>query len=233
MFLQSLNYSCLFDRNFNNFVAIRAYVLQTLVSWAAKFLATFPADSYMKNSHTKNESCGTLHLSRDMPLRPWSEMHLTATTRIMHSARLLLSTAKVTFPSENDATELTWRRIRRNLWSLYSPDWTPSESYLWERLKRYAYTSHQYTMEELRHYIRREISIIPGELQTVNHSHALVMSAFDQEATFSVSISALKFSVSPCEGYHHNEISCPFIRPLLRLPTHVFDVTLAECPAGS
>jgi hypothetical protein len=135
-----------------------------------------------------------------MPLRPWTEMLLTATTWMMHSASLLLSTAKVTFPFKNNATELTWRRIRRNLWSLYSPDWTSYDSYLWGRLKGDAYTSNQYTMEELRHFIHREISIIPRELQTVNHSHALGLSAFNQEATFSVSTSALNFSVSPCKA---------------------------------
>jgi hypothetical protein len=59
-------------------------------------------------------------------------------------------------------------------------------------------------MEELKHYIRREISLIPGGRHTVNHSHALGLSAFNQDATFSVPTSALKFSVSPCEGYHHS-----------------------------
>jgi hypothetical protein len=80
----------------------------------------------------------------------------------------------------------------------------------------------------------RQISTIPGEeLQRVNNSAALVLSAIDQEGKIFSTCFSPVFFVTPCKDYHHSESAYLFLHRLLTFPTLAFDVTLAECRAGA
>jgi len=76
------------------------------------------------------------------------------------------------------------------MWPLYYPD-----SFLWRRLKDNLNTTNPYTLEELRYHTRKQIATIPGEeLQRVNKSSALVLSAIDLEGNiFNICFSPVSF----------------------------------------
>jgi len=83
---------------------------------------------------------------------------------MIRRASLALSKAKISFPFENSARELTWPRIRNCLLPLHSSNLTA-----WRSIKDKVYEATPHTLEEITDTIRIEISAISEEeLQRVN-----------------------------------------------------------------
>jgi len=115
-------------------------------------------------------------------------MHLPVTNPMIHSVSLLSTTVTVTSPFQNSARELTWPRIRRDLWPLHFLLFVGS-------LKDKVYKANPHTLEELRNNIRSEIATTSVELQTIKPTLSGVMLiAFGHEGyIFSICCSTGEF----------------------------------------
>jgi hypothetical protein len=83
-------------------------------------------------------------------------MHSPAKNLKIHSTSLLLPTAKVTPPSENNVDSLYGCKLGRAF--------GPCDFYLWGSLKYKVYKTNSHTLEKLRYNIHSETSTSSGEL---------------------------------------------------------------------
>ena len=94
----------------NYTTALRAGVSERLVSRAEKFSVFYSRFMFQTSLHC-NRRCLTTYNSRGMLLRHRGQQQLT----------LLPSTAQVALPVEKSVGEITWPRIRRDLWPSVFP----------------------------------------------------------------------------------------------------------------